>query len=179
MICNTCVRLTVIQSERGESMWDEIYQAYYPELFRYAVHACGNVTDGEDLAQETFMKALQSAGVFEDLGPSQKRAWLYRALKNLIYDRYRRAQVENAYLEIIEEDAYILDAGIQQTENELLLAKLSDEDRALFHLRYFENYNAPELAEMFGLPTGTIRSRLSRARKLLKEMLESGGNENG
>lgn len=160
-------------------MWDEIYQDYYPELLRYAVHACGNVTDGEDLAQEVFMKALQNVDVFEDLGTSQKRAWLYRTLKNLIYDRYRRAQLENAYLEIIEEDAYILDSGIQMTENELLLSKLSDEDRTLFHLRYFENYNASELAEMFNLPTGTIRSRLSRARKLLKDMLQSGGNEYG
>ena len=160
-------------------MWDEIYEKYYPELLRYACAACGNPAEAEDTAQEVFLKALQSADVFEDLGPSQKRAWLYRSLKNLMCDRYRKAQLENAYLEVLEEDAVCFDPGIQRTENELLLSRLSDEDRALFHLRYFENYNASELADMFGLPTGTIRSRLSRARKLLKEMLISGGNENG
>ena len=160
-------------------MWDEIYEKFYPELLRYAAAACGNQTEGEDVAQEVFLKALQNADIFEDLGPSQKRAWLYRSLKNLICDRYRKARLESAYLEVLEEDAACLDAGIQRTENELLLSRLSDEDRTLFHLRYFENYNASELAEMFGLPTGTIRSRLSRARKLLKEMLQSGGYENG
>ena len=160
-------------------MWDEIYERCYPELLRYCVHACGNVAEGEDLAQEVFLKALQNADLFQDLGASQKRAWLYRTLKNLIYDRYRRTQLENAYLEVLEEDAVYLEPGIEETENMLLLSQLSEEDRALFHLRYFENYNASELAEMFGLPTGTIRSRLSRARKLLKDMLQSGGNENG
>lgn len=160
-------------------MWDEIYERYYPELLRYCVHACGNAAEGEDLAQEVFLKALQNADLFQDLGASQKRAWLYRALKNLIYDRYRRTQMENAYLEVLEEDAVYVEPGIEKTENSLLLSRLSEEDRALFHLRYFEDYNASELAKMFGLPTGTIRSRLSRARKLLKEMLQSGGNENG
>lgn len=160
-------------------MWDEIYERDYPELLRYCVHACGNAAEGEDLAQEVFLKALQNADLFQDLGASQKRAWLYRALKNLIYDRYRRTQMENAYLEVLEEDAVYVEPGIEKTENSLLLSRLSEEDRALFHLRYFEDYNASELAKMFGLPTGTIRSRLSRARKLLKEMLQSGGNENG
>lgn len=160
-------------------MWDEIYQKYYSELLHYAAAACKNQTEAEDVAQEVFLKALQNADVFEDLGPSQKRAWLYRALKNLMCDRYRKTLLENAYLEVFEEDAAYFDPGIQRMENELLLSRLSSEDRALFHLRYMEGYNASELAEMFDMPTGTIRARLSRCRKLLKEMLQSGGNENG
>ena len=55
---------------------------------------------------------------------------------------------------------------------QLLLAKLTPEDRALFHLRFEEGYNASELAEMFGVPSGTIRARLSRMRKTLKTMIE-------
>lgn len=160
-------------------MWDEIYLKYYPELLRYAAAACKNQTEAEDVAQEVFLKALQNADLFEDLGPSQKRAWLYRSLKNLMCDRYRKAQLENAYLEVLETDGVYIDPGLQRTENELLLSRLSPEDRALFHLRYEEGYNASELSEMFGVPTGTIRARLSRTRKLLKEMLQSGGNENG
>ena len=160
-------------------MWDEAYQKYYPELLRYAAAACKNQAEAEDVAQEVFLKALQNADVFEDLGPSQKRAWLYRSLKNLMCDRYRKAQLESAYLEVLEADAAYFDPGIQRTENELLLSRLSDEDRALFQLRYLEGYNASELAEMFDMPTGTVRARLSRARKLLKDMLRSGGNENG
>ena len=56
-------------------MWEEIYQKHYPELLRYAAGVCKNQTEAEDAAQEVFLKALQNADTFEDLGPSQKRAW--------------------------------------------------------------------------------------------------------
>lgn len=153
-------------------MWEEIYEKHYPELLRYAAGATQNEAEAQDVAQEVFLKALQNADTFEDLGPSQRRAWLFRALKNLLCDRYRRTQLENAYLDTLEPDAVAPDPRIQEVENRLLLAKLSPEDRALFHLRYEEGYNASELAELYNVPAGTIRARLSRMRKLLKMMLE-------
>lgn len=153
-------------------MWEEIYEKHYPELLRYAAGSIQNEAEAQDVAQEVFLKALQNADTFEDLGPSQRRAWLFRALKNLLCDRYRRAQLENAYLDTLEPDAAAPDPRIQEVENRLLLAKLSPEDRALFHLRYEEGYNASELAELYNVPAGTIRARLSRMRKLLKTMLE-------
>lgn len=152
-------------------MWEETYEKLYPELRRYAAAACKNEAEAEDIAQEVFLKALQNIHIFEDLGYDQKRAWLYRALKNEMCDRYRRARREEAYLEILEEDSY-LEPGLQEAENALLLAKLSPEDRTLFCLRYEEGYNASELSEMFGIPAGTIRARLSRTRMILKNMLE-------
>lgn len=152
-------------------MWEELYKAHFPELMRYASGACGDRTLGEDIAQEVFLKALQNADIIEELGPSQRRAWLFRALKNLIYDRYRRAKVENEYLETLESNTAVPDPGIQETENRMLLAILTPEDRALFHLRYEEGYNASELSQMFCIPTGTIRARLSRCRQLLKRKL--------
>lgn len=153
-------------------MWDEIYQRHYPELLKYCMGACRDQELAEDLAQETFLKALQSADTFEDLGPSQKRAWLYRTMKNLLCDRYRRAVLENQYLQQSPEETTYMEPGIQQTENEMILQKLTPEDRMLFTLRYMEGYNASEISQMLGIPTGTIRAKLSRCRKLLKHMLE-------
>lgn len=153
-------------------MWDALYQAHYPELLRYAMGVCHSKEQAEDLAQEVFLKALQNADTFEDLGPSQRRAWLYRALKNLLCDKFRRAALEAAYMETIQEDASAPEAGYERAETALVLAKLSDQDRALFHMRYIEGYNASELSEIFGLPTGTIRAKLSRSRKYLKEILD-------
>ena len=57
-------------------------------------------------------------------------------------------------------------------ENESLLQRIGPQDRAIFHLRYFEGYTAREIAEMLNLPAGTVRSRLSRCRKSLKNELE-------
>lgn len=153
-------------------MWEDLYEKHYPELLRYAAVACKNQTEAEDVAQEVFLKALQNADTFEDLDPNQRRAWLYRALKNLMCDRYRRAQLEIGYLETREADVVRYDPGIQEAENRLLLAKLSPEDQALFCLRYEEGYNASELAEIFGVPAGTIRARLSRMRNHLKTIIE-------
>lgn len=153
-------------------MWEELYEDHYSELRGYAWGVCKNPTEAEDLVQEVFLKALQNADTFLDLGPSQKRAWLYRTLKNEMCDRFRRGKVENAWLESRREEETYLEAGIQEIENRLLLGSLSKEDRMLFHLRYEEGYNASELSQMFGIPKGTIRARLSRMRKLLQEMLK-------
>lgn len=149
-------------------MWDEIYQRHYPELLKYCLAACQDRALAEDLVQETFLKALQNADTFEDLGSSQRRAWLFRTTKNLIYDRYRRAVLESQYVQTLDEDAVFLDPGIQKVENELVLRNLSPEDRTLFTLRYIEGYNASEISEMLDIPSGTVRARLSRCRKYLK-----------
>lgn len=151
-------------------MWDELYAQHYPELLRYAMSACHSWEQAEDLAQEAFLKALQNADTFEDLGPSQRRAWLFRTLKNLMCDKYRRAALEAAFVQELQEDALAPERGYEQAETELVLSKLSSQDRALFQMRYLEGYNAQELAEIFHLPPGTVRSRLSRCRKYLKEI---------
>lgn len=151
-------------------MWDELYAQHYPELLRYAMSACHSREQAEDLAQEAFLKALQNADTFEDLGPSQRRAWLFRTLKNLMCDKYRRAVLEAAFVQELQEDALAPERGYERAETELVLSKLSSQDRALFQMRYLEGYNAQELAEIFHLPPGTVRSRLSRCRKYLKEI---------
>lgn len=157
-------------------MWDEIYQKLYPELVRYTARACGDPELAEDICQEVFLKALQNADTFQDLGPSQQRAWLYRALKNYMIDCIRKAKLEREYQSSLpEEEGYSEDA-IQEVENRLLLATLTDQDRALFYLRYHEGYNASELSRMFGIPAGTVRARLHRCRAILKQQLtENGG----
>lgn len=152
-------------------MWEDLYERHYRELLRYCTGMCKDGELAQDLVQETFLKALQTGEEFRDLGPSQQRAWLYRAMKNLLYDRYRRAQVENAYLDSLQLETAYWEPGIQEAENQMLLTMLTPMDRALFHLRYVEGYNASELAEIYHLPTGTIRARLSRARSLLREKL--------
>lgn len=153
-------------------MWEELYNTYYKELLRYTCAACGSTSQAEDLVQEVFVKALQNAATVMDLGKSQKRAWLYRCLKNLIVDQFRHQQVEDAYTQGLNlEEAIDGEEGYLKTETQLLLMRLPEPDRTIFTLRYMEDYNASELAEMFGLPPGTIRAKLSRARVQLKKMI--------
>ena len=152
-------------------MWDEIYRKHYPELLKYAMAACKDRELAEDLAQETFLRALQSADVFEDLGPNQRRAWLYKTLKNQIYDRYRRAILEMQYIQTAQEEPAEEDMGIQAVETAMIMEKLPPEERKLFTLRYIEGYNSSEISQMLGIPPGTIRAKLSRSRNALKQAM--------
>ena len=152
-------------------MWEELYEAHHSELLRWCCAACHDRELAEDLAQETFLRAMQEPDIFEDLGSNQRRAWLYRTMKNMLVDRIRRAKLENRYIETYPEETQHLEPGYSAAENALLLNVLTDQDRTLFHLRYVEGYTAAELARMFRMPPGTVRARLSRTRMLLKKLL--------
>lgn len=152
-------------------LWEELYKRHYPELLGYCLKACQDRAQAEDLAQEAFLKALQDPDTFEDLGPSQRRAWLFRTVKNLLCDRYRRCAVEERYLPELQADMAAAEPGYGQVEAQMLLQALPEQERTLFRLRYLEGYNASELAELLGLPPGTIRAKLSRSRKALKTLI--------
>lgn len=92
-------------------------------------------------------------------------------VKNLIVDRYRRHVQEEHYIYGIRKEEEVEESGYGTAEVCMLLEKLPQQDRALFQLRYLEGYNASELAEIFNLPTGTVRSKLSRSRTLLKKLI--------
>lgn len=152
-------------------MWEELYEAYFKELTAYGIHISGSKELSEDLTQEVFLRAMMNAPVLEDLTPSKQRAWLYRTFKNLFFDRYRRAVLENEYVQNLQPENMV-EHGLEEIENAMLLQSISPEDRQLFQLRYQEGYTAKEISEMMGLPPGTIRSKLSRCRQKLKELIE-------
>lgn len=152
-------------------MWEELYERHYRELSGFARRMSGSPELEEDLVQDTFLRALQNPGILEDLTPAKQRAWLYRTLKNLYFDRWRRGALEAAYLETLREEPQ-WDGGIQEIESTLFLQVLEPLDKAIFQLRFEEGCTAREIGEMLNLPPGTVRSRLSRCRKYLKENLE-------
>lgn len=152
-------------------MIDELYETYYEELIRWCLAMTQNRAAAEDLVQDTFLKAMRHCYVLEELGGKQRRSWLYQTAKNLYIDRLRRASFEMAVETLPEQEAE--DAAYSAYGNEELLSKLPEEERVLFVMRYLEGYNSKELGELFSLPPGTVRSRLSSARKRLKEELEA------
>ena len=152
-------------------MWEELYEDHYKELVSYGTRISGSKELAEDLTQETFVKALMNADTVMDLSPCKQRAWLYRTFKNLFFDRYRRAVLETEYAQNLQSE-YAEDRGIQEVENAMVLQSISPQDRAMFQLRYFDGYSAEEIAQMMNLPPGTVRSKLSRCRKYLKQNLE-------
>lgn len=152
-------------------MWEELYEDHHKALIAYGTRISGSKELTEDLVQETFVKALMNTETIEDLSPSKQRAWLFRTFKNLFFDHCRRVVLENEFEQSWQPE-YSEDHGIQEIENAMLLQSINPQDRAIFQLRYFDGYSAKEISQMMNLPPGTIRSKLSRCRKLLKRNLE-------
>lgn len=151
-------------------MIDELYDSLYKELTGWCTAMTGNKTLAEDLVQEAFLRALINAKLLEELDFCRRRAWMYRTVKNLYIDRKRREAFETM-TEEMPRGGYE-DANYTQIDDEQLLNILTQEERMLFTLRYLEGYNATELGKLFGLPSGTVRSRLSSARRRLRKSLK-------
>lgn len=151
---------------------DELYSDLWTELCAY----CGQMTGGcraaaEDIVQESFLRALQNAALFEEMDRSHCRAWLYKAARNIFIDRARRAAAESAKLSVLDTEEAFDDPAFAEAEATALLLLLPEELRTLFRMRYIEGYNAAELGEMFDMNPSTLRSKLSAAKKILRREL--------
>lgn len=154
-------------------MIDELYDSLYRELTGWCTAMAGNKTVAEDLVQEAFLRALINGELLEGMDAGKRRAWMYRTVKNLYIDRKRREAFETMAEQLPEEGAW--DAEYAQVDDEQLLSVLTPEERILFTLRYLEGYNSAELGKLFGLPSGTVRFRLSGARHRLRQTLKDDG----
>ena len=150
-------------------MITKLYTVYREELLKYCCVICGNVSDAEDLLQETFMKALSNLDLLEELGEKEQRAWLYKVARNLFYDACRRRALEQKN-QIQGEDE--TDGGFSEIETAIILSSLPPDLSRLFIKRYFDGYTSKELAEEYGLTPSGVRAALSRARKLLREKMK-------
>ena len=148
----------------------ELYESLHDELLSWCQSMCGERAVAEDLVQEGFARAIMNSETVLSLHERQQRAWLYRTIKNMYISRMRHSVFETVREELLEltdvEDEFA------RTDVEQLLADLPDMERKLFEMRYFWGYNSTELGQLFQMPTGTVRAKLSAARKKLKKMLE-------
>lgn len=147
-------------------MIEELYTVYYEELRKYLVNHIYDYAAAEDITQEAFLRAMEHENVLERLESKQRRAWLYRTAKNILIDRMRHQKREPEW-----EEAGSFEEDLSEVEVKMLLGTLSERDKSIFQLRYFEGYNATEIAEIFQMKPDNVRARLSLTRKILKQEL--------
>ena len=142
-----------------------------PGLLRFARRLHGGGQAAEDLVQETLMLAWRS---FRQLAQdSNARAWLFRILIHVSYSKGRKARTspETVPLTAHFSGASRTTSATERLEVQQALAGLPEEQRTVLLLAIVEGFTCREVAEILGLPLGTVTSRFSRGRLALREIL--------
>ena len=157
---------------------DEAFKAelveLIPHLRAFARSLCGNAAQADDLAQDAMLKAWKARASYEP--GTNLKAWSFTILRNLFYSEKRRSwrsqplDPEVAEATLIANDSP--NAAIELLELRNALAKLPDDQREALILVGAGGLTYDEVAEICGCAIGTIKSRVSRARKTLLELIE-------
>lgn len=148
---------------------------YINDLFRTATRMVGEKTRAEDVVQETYLQAWKSFHTFQP--GTNCRAWLFKILFHCVHHDRRKL----ARFPVVEDSSEIIDSTVvsvptvaaELTDEEILAAldKIPAEFRSIVLLVDVEEFAYKEVAEILAIPIGTVMSRLSRGRKLLRGFL--------
>ncbi|MDR2895399.1 MAG: sigma-70 family RNA polymerase sigma factor [Propionibacteriaceae bacterium] len=180
-----------IQSNDQIAIFDQAV-SFLPQLYGAALKLTRNPVDAEDLVQEAYAKAYSSIGQFKP--GTNLKAWLYRIMTNAFISNYRKAQRSPATGSVDLDDYQLMvaqsrldNAGLSAeaeamahlTDARVLdaMKSLRQEYRYTIYLADVEGFSYKEIAEILGVPLGTVMSRLSRARAQLRQALQPIGEK--
>lgn len=157
-----------------ESNLTRLFREYHAPLVRYLTRRLGDRDWAEEVAQETFVRAMRQDTL------SNERSWLFAVATNLVRDEARKDARRRRHLELLREetrdDVYEQEPTTLERAQEAALARravdgLAEKDRLALLMRE-EGLNYDEIAEALGLSVGSIGTTLSRARRRLAESYE-------
>ncbi len=147
-----------------------------PHLRAFARSLCGDATSADDLAQEAMMKAWDARASFQ-MGTNMK-AWTFMILRNQFYSEKRRSWRQTQLDQEAAERTLVAvddpEAPLALDELRLSLGMLPPEQREALILVGAGGFAYEEAAEICGVAVGTVKSRVSRARRALQAVLEAG-----
>ena len=185
-----------IRNQLSKSEKDDLFQeAFLPHmdsLYNFGYYLSNDEDMAKDLLQETYLKAYRFIEYFE-IGTNAK-AWLLRILKNSFINEYRKKSKAPNRVDLedvnqkddIDEDKHVVLDMRSEVYNELIgdeitraVNALPADYRLILLLCDIEGFKYEEIAKIIDVPIGTVRSRLHRARNLLKEKLKGYAKEKG
>lgn len=167
------------RARRGDgAAWDSLIEPHQAAVFRLAYLLLGDAGDAEDVAQETFIRAFRFLAQFD--AARSWRAWLLGITANLARNRRRAA---GRYAAQLRRYAVLSPDRISDPERETArlsnaetlwraVRQLDPADQEIIYVRYFLELSVEETAETLHLAPGTVKSRLHRALKRLRERVE-------
>jgi RNA polymerase sigma-70 factor (sigma-E family) len=170
----------------GERAVGELYHACYRRLVTQLYAFTTDLTEAQDVVQEAFARALARPGGLADV--DNPEAWLRTVAVNVVRRRWRRRRVLDVIMLRERPIQRFAEPGPEPDRTDLsgALAAIPRAYREAVVLHYFADLSVDEIAETLGVPSGTIKSRLSRGRAALAERLggyapgsAGGGGQNG
>lgn len=161
-----------------------LFETYHDRIYRYVLHIVRNPAEAEDLTQDTFLRACRGQESLRD--PDAVRSWLYRIATHVCLDRLRQrkthAPIESVEgLNRLESSISAPPAAEEVTERretsacvQRCLDFLPDSYRAVILLYEAHSLTAPEIAQLLGVSTGSVKIRLHRARHRLEQVMRQG-----
>lgn len=175
--------------KRGDTAaFNDLVLKYEKKVFNLAFRLTGNYDDANDVASDTFIRIYNSLHKFR--GESAFSTWLYRIATNVYLDSRKRKMAHphsslEEYLELedgnlprqIEDEGPGPQVKVEELErNEMLQAainELPEFQRLMVVLYHIQELPYEEISEIMNMPLGTVKSRLNRARRALREILSS------
>ncbi len=176
------------RAEAERARFEALVRQHLDALYGAALRLTRNRADAEDLIQETLLKAWRSFHTFTE--GTNARAWLFRILMNAHIDRYRKTAREPETTDVEDVGEFYLYNKVQESEQlrgvgdpeKLLehvmehqvreaLESLPDHFRSVVILADLQGFSYKEIADILGIPVGTVMSRLFRGRRLLQRKL--------
>ncbi|MGC9398601.1 MAG: RNA polymerase sigma factor [Anaerolineae bacterium] len=167
--------------QHDEEAFDVLYRRYNVPLYNYILRLIHRPSVAEELLQEVFLAVWEGAGGFR--GHAQVKTWLFRIAHHQSVSWLRRKR------EVLTADGELPDSPVSPgTESHVIatwqssrvreaLDKLSPEHRAVLELAFFHEMSYAEIAEVLDCPLGTVKSRMSYARRYLSGYLKAQGIE--
>jgi RNA polymerase sigma-70 factor (ECF subfamily) len=158
----------------NEADYEQAVSSLYEGLYRFAFSLAGNADDASELTQESFARLLVKGGQLRDR--SKVKAWLFTTLYRM-YLGWKRRETSLPHYEITSVESELPPVTpelVDKLQNDAVSESLLEVDeryRVPLALYYFENHSYAEIAAMLDIPIGTLMSRLSRGKELMRKSL--------
>ena len=153
--------------------------ALLPRLRRFACGLTRSVDDADDLLHEALERALRRIDRFEE--GTRLDSWMFRIIQNIWIDQQRARKVRGETVDASEIGETMGEDGVQQTESRIMLRRVQSllellpaDQRVVLLLVSVDGLSYAEAAKTLGVPTGTVMSRLARARRKLHDLVQQG-----
>jgi RNA polymerase sigma-70 factor, ECF subfamily len=167
-----------------DSAWEDLLKTHNRKVYNLCYRFTGRTNEAEDLTQEVFIKIFQTLRTYDE-AQGTFSTWLNRVARNHLVDHYRRTHKDRLTSSLEDEPGVLQEtpsreehpvARIESRErHELLQAaldRLSPDMREAVVLRDFQDLDYEEIAQVLGVPQGTVKSRINRGRLELARVIK-------